>query len=618
MKLVGPPNHRHGEEGFSQQWSDHMTASSDVRISQRGHQLFAELPLEILGSILRYAVVFEGQPVHVVTRLDPFQAPDRRAVIPDIGKRGQKVPRLHRFLIGSGNFRLSQAPDPNVVLAPLLVCKKWCYIAGNLFYSHNLFCFSSFGELGCFMSGIGARLQRIQHVELLWIGCQAVTFKINGAGKYTSRRVWPLTQLAHANRLKTLHVYVRESSRAVMRRKHEPRGKVRYDKANTTGQTNYRLTRDMWVLQGKDSIKCLRGLDHILFWDYDLYLANGHLNHPIRDQDFTFTMNNQLRRRRRHAKAREAQFDNLTALLEYLPPADVRNHVQSEIWIEEDDPMYAFNQPDEMTDDDSPSLGPGGINHGHHDDDTDDDDNDDNAPPPSGSRLGSARGVNGADDQSTHVSSPAVTHELDDYHGDSDAAAAMADAPLDGDQGDDEMSDNEQNSDIDGDAVMEDAVQDDDGGDDNGGDDDGGDDDGDDNGHHGVPLHPPAHAAAPDRHNDSSPSLFIDGASPPRGPTPGQAQPSYRFSPPEGTVTAAAAAVSEAEDREASLFVRDEHGADQADLHVTRPRPPQSWEAGGSDDGVSDDESEKKESSSEGDESFEEEKEQVERLPLED
>lgn len=102
---------------------------------------FDQLDSNLQVEILRMVLVFDGQVVHAISRLDPYCEP---TVVP-LNCRGEISP-LHRFHVGKSKVSVTFAQKPEDLLAPLLVSKRWNYIGANLFYSGNKFCFSSLGE----------------------------------------------------------------------------------------------------------------------------------------------------------------------------------------------------------------------------------------------------------------------------------------------------------------------------------------------------------------------------------------------------------------------------------------------------------------------------------------
>lgn len=161
----------------------------------------------------------------------------------------------------------------NDLLAPFLVSRQFLFLGAHAFYGCNTFAFSSVGsnfsvrnqsyrttanvneQLGEFCrlsSGIGtARRQRLQHVELLWIGSQAV--KIEGH----SRRTWVLAHLCDMARLSCLTMYTNKSH---VRRKQEGIVQMAYLTRKTSGQPDFHMFRNLRTLQGLDYVRQLRGL----------------------------------------------------------------------------------------------------------------------------------------------------------------------------------------------------------------------------------------------------------------------------------------------------------------------------------------------------------------------
>ncbi|KAJ4140016.1 hypothetical protein NW768_001368 [Fusarium equiseti] len=127
------------------------------------------------------------------------------------------------------------------------------------------------------------------------MGSQNLTWEVGNRGKYTSRRTHDLAGLPEARRLKTISVHIPESSRACMRRKHEPPDMIRYLGRKTKEQPNYRLFRALRTVQGLDYLSCLRGLQGVTFWDYDKWCATEE-KVPVRDWTFVQDVNNAVRR----------------------------------------------------------------------------------------------------------------------------------------------------------------------------------------------------------------------------------------------------------------------------------------------------------------------------------
>ncbi|KAM3428708.1 hypothetical protein MY4824_008666 [Beauveria thailandica] len=529
-----------------------------------GPDFISRLPVKILGRILRSLLVFDGKPVHVVSRLDPYHEPDRSLLNPDesvqTDSNGADLRLLNRFHIGNASFSLSCEMPPQVLLAPLSVCKQWNYIGGNLFYKV----------------------------------CNAANERV----KYISRRTQPLMYLPEAIRLKHIEIYIRESDPFYMRRKHEPRGTIRFLKGHTITQPDFRLFRDMKTIQGGDYIWCLRGLYSMRLYDYDLYIKKGETM-GLRNHTFIGQLNEVTTRQKAPEKKRLARFENLAPICAYLPTSNERSWVEREITIEtardedqpEDEPE---SEPDEDEDENPPSgpddqhgLTPG-FNGGNGEDNNDDSDDDSDADRGHNRRPGRQHGRD-LPRRAAPTADSAVVASPDN---DNDDDVLMSDAPQLGGQGDEEMSDAEHGDDVDTAMVDTNLNQ---------------------TTHiHGSSYNANANGDAPPpspraaRRSQSS-GLFIDGhsggrggsrssgPSPARHTTPGPAtQASYRFPP---------SVDPDSEDSEGSMFVHsDRHdspiktdvedgiGAEASrrsaqhqqqapgPAHVAQRLPEQSWE----------------------------------------
>ena len=137
-----------------------------------------------------------------------------------------------------------------------------------------------------------------------------MTYEVNDRGKFCSRRTQPLGWLPEAIRLKTFEVHLPESSETYMRRKHEPRGVVRYLKEKTYEQPNYRPYRSLRTLQGLDYVHCLRGLDSIKFFDHDKWIKLQQ-KRPVRDATFLLDVSNTVRKPKTERDREIASFQSL-------------------------------------------------------------------------------------------------------------------------------------------------------------------------------------------------------------------------------------------------------------------------------------------------------------------
>ncbi|KAF4922943.1 hypothetical protein CGCVW01_v004964 [Colletotrichum viniferum] len=245
---------------------------------------FKKLPSEVRAKILTFVFVQDHKLMHCISRLDPFLAPDE-----PVQPSSRRTGLLNRFHVSGSSCSVTYAIKPNEHLALFLVCKEWYFLGAHAFYGLNTFAFSSIGEFARFFRGIGkARSQRIQHVELLWIGNQYRTlpFQLEGKKKkYTSRRTWDSSLLCDLPRLKSLTIHINETGSQYIRRKHEPSTVKDFMASKTAGQPNFRFARSLRTLQGLDYIHQLRGMQVIRFLDFEKHLKLGG-RHDIRDWTF--------------------------------------------------------------------------------------------------------------------------------------------------------------------------------------------------------------------------------------------------------------------------------------------------------------------------------------------
>ena len=99
------------------------------------------LPIKVKLRILQHLLTFPGEPLHAISRLDPYRAPRR-----DPNDTNWEPRLLHRFHVGTAAVSLTDAINPNDLLAPLLVSSQWHFWGSTIFYSKNRFVFSSLGE----------------------------------------------------------------------------------------------------------------------------------------------------------------------------------------------------------------------------------------------------------------------------------------------------------------------------------------------------------------------------------------------------------------------------------------------------------------------------------------
>ncbi|KAK1251618.1 hypothetical protein MKX07_007097 [Trichoderma sp. CBMAI-0711] len=232
-----------------------------------------KLPADIQFQILKHFFHFKGSVVHAISRLDPDYPEDSAP----LGRDG-KPSFYHRLHVGR--------------------------------------------KPGRFAKGIRANVQRLQHVEIVWIGSQFLTHRVNERNKYTSRRTYSLIWLPEAIRLKTLGIYLPESSKDYTRRRHETNGVVRYMQRKSQLHPNFRGFRQLRTLQGLDYVSCLRGLDRADFWDFDRWLETAERKRPVRDWHFVQDVNNAVRRPKEAGDRLRSQLKNLFPLIPSFAPSE--------------------------------------------------------------------------------------------------------------------------------------------------------------------------------------------------------------------------------------------------------------------------------------------------------
>lgn len=143
--------------------SEGPTFRSDPDQAAKGGGNWAILPSDILLQILESLLVFtyfleDNQDaedmsykaptpsfkltvIHCISRLDAFRCPKAR---PIDGQREMSL--FHRFHVGKTRTSLANTEHPQVLLNVLGVCKRWLQFGSVLFYSRNVFAFSSLGE----------------------------------------------------------------------------------------------------------------------------------------------------------------------------------------------------------------------------------------------------------------------------------------------------------------------------------------------------------------------------------------------------------------------------------------------------------------------------------------
>ncbi|KAJ2906514.1 hypothetical protein MKZ38_001495 [Zalerion maritima] len=235
---------------------------------------FDGLPTNVMVRIMKELLHVDKHVINCISRLDPTEPP---MFSPRINQNvSSGLPK--RFHWGNKTCNITYAVKPNDFLAPLRVNKRFCWLGVHVFYGLNTFAFSSLGEFYRFIRGIGvARLQRIQNIELVWMGslqaanvpAASATRQMQQAPDFgTSKRSGPLSHMLEMKSLKTIVIHVSESEAKYIKQKYEGLNDIRYLAVHTAGHNHYRLMRNLYTLQGLDAIRALRGITWIKWFDH--------------------------------------------------------------------------------------------------------------------------------------------------------------------------------------------------------------------------------------------------------------------------------------------------------------------------------------------------------------
>lgn len=105
----------------------------------------SELPDNVLFRILEHLLYYDKEICHCISRLDYYQPPETFPSREELGN--SRTGMKGRFFFSD----TQRAPvslthdtlDPNDVLAPSLVCRRWAFYSLNIFFGRNTFSFSS-------------------------------------------------------------------------------------------------------------------------------------------------------------------------------------------------------------------------------------------------------------------------------------------------------------------------------------------------------------------------------------------------------------------------------------------------------------------------------------------
>ncbi|ROW08362.1 hypothetical protein VMCG_03052 [Cytospora schulzeri] len=351
-----------------------LPGQGNMRIS------FDDLPSEVLLRILQYLLWFDGALVHCFSRLDPYVVPDHFPDAQELGETRTGV-RGRFFISAEKRVPVSltyDTVDPNKVLAPLSVCRRWAWYGCHIFYGRNTFAFSSLGEWDRFCNGIkAARVQRIQNVELTWVGGKCLSFDTSSTrGKRMNMRTLSLTWFCDTSSLKTLVIHITETSKDYIRRRYEPTSAKLYMKGKTAGQPNARLTRALRCCHGMDYIYQLRGLYWLHVYDLEKTVSTME-RHSVRDSSFVIDLERVVTQKKVPLRAENSSLPKLKHLFPEggWEPLSVDLKLITEVYSE----ATGYKPRDNDLDNDttssrgtsSPSPSPEGSDDGSSDDGSD-------------------------------------------------------------------------------------------------------------------------------------------------------------------------------------------------------------------------------------------------------
>lgn len=303
-----------------------MSPESEGEISPERDPITAKMPPgvqmpdAVLFCILEHLLSYEGFLCHCISRLDPHERPDSFPTKRELGHERTGI--RGRFFFSRGQrtpISLTHSTlDPNQVLAALLVSRKSAFFGIHIFYGRNTFAFSSLGEFGRAMRGWGtARVQRVQHIELTWVGGRVVRFNLP-SGERHDARTRPLEWMCEMKTIKTLVIHIEETNKNVIRRPHEPEDLKLYLKRKMAGKTQGRMTRSLRSCRGMDFITLLRGLRWVRFLDLDKqFLGLSRRKSAIRDKSFTIDVSRVVTQEKKPAEAEKSRPERLDLLFPF-------------------------------------------------------------------------------------------------------------------------------------------------------------------------------------------------------------------------------------------------------------------------------------------------------------
>lgn len=294
---------------------------------------YKKFPPHLIARIVMYVLLMNTR-VHAVTRFDKYTE------IPWQGPVGCGTRLPHRLALESKrNRQIDTLPKPNDILAFLGVSKFFCEIGTECFYMLNTFVFSSLGEMGYFLTGIGrARRQRIQFIDLMWIGSRME--KSDG----TSDRMRILPLIGECINLKELNVWRdetigrRKKLKAPNKRRPNPKNMRTILEFRTKDYDDRFQDYNWWTMQGFDELRTHVKGARVNFYD----CSTGEFKRPIRCRSFVRELRRYTSQPKSEAEIYAAERSNLdplfpgSALSAELFSATQRviNHFPADIFVQ--------------------------------------------------------------------------------------------------------------------------------------------------------------------------------------------------------------------------------------------------------------------------------------------
>lgn len=429
--------------------SDDMSPERDPIIPEmpEGVQL-PELPDNVLFCILDHLLWYEGHLCHCISRLDLHEGPGSFPSQRELG-RGRTGIRGRFFFSQDQRTPVSlthDTLDPNDVLAALLVSRKWCWYGTHVFFGKNTFAFSSLGEFGRAMKGWGtARVQRIQHVELTWLGGRVVRFNLPRE-EHQDARTQPLEWLCEMSNIRTLAIHIEETNRKVIRRRREPEEIKNYLRKKMAGKVQGRMTRSLRTVRGVDYLTQLRGLHWFRAFNLDLeYQGLTRQESLIRDQSFTIDVCRAVTQEKKPSAAEESRPEKLDLLFPFSDQGRWNAEDEDDAFelvrviYNEDSGYYCRENDLDLDEGDTSSQGTTERGESSNSDSSDDGEDDDS--PPGSSRR-----------RRPFTPAPSPSDAEEDEISDSESQHSVSDDPAQGAPGSD-------SSDSDVESVTADALR---------------------------------------------------------------------------------------------------------------------------------------------------------------